>query len=1192
MNLRTLIRRSRRFHRRANFALLLGVAVGTAVLTGALLVGDSLRGSLRERALANLCGIRHVMSPGRFVNPDFGNDSIQRFIYLPASANANGRTASNLIVHDNPTIFLDRHQVPTSWDPSWRIWEAFRFVRNRSLPAITPVTRMLSPGVAVVSQTVSRELGVAQGDTITVSVPRTQKIAPDSPLGRKNSDEAKIRVDLPIHEEADSSFLVNFNINPAAAPSRSIYVDRQTLESHLGETGTANLFVSVDQSAPKGPWNLTVNDYGLPVRAAASLAASLLTTLDRDQSGSLEPREYRRRLAEVTVQQADANNDKTLTRGELQNYFRKKGYFALESDSLLLSPAAEKAALAAADKLGLKAAPTMVYLANSISDGTNAIPYSVVAALDPQLPPPLGPFLDPKEKPLADDEILLVDWPESPLSAKPGDKVTLTYFLPESEGKATEATATFKVRAKVPLTGVAADPDLTPAFPGITDKLSLGEWDPPFPYDNSKIKKSDEDFWDKYRATPKAYINPAAGRKLFGSRFGYATSIRIAAKSPDSIEDDAKDFETELLKQINPADFGFVFEDVRARALAASQGGTDFGGLFLGFSFFLIAAALLLVALLVRLAIDRRAGEVGLLLAAGFQLQAVRRLLLREYLGTTIWGALWGLALAIGYGWLMLQLLAWMWPEGSVGSFLQLHVEWSTLVVGFVGSVLMAFAAVWWALRTLNNISCVQLLRGTAATTESSVTTRRWLIVVSALLGIASIVTGLMVHGHEARAGSFFAGGGLFLVAGLLMFRAWLRQGRGSSPTPSMVRLGIHNAARNPSRSLLTAGLLAAASFLLIAVESFRRSPEADFARKTGGSGGFQFVATTELPIYQDPNDPTTGRKELLETLQREYQKDPTTQGRKLAAATQLLEATTFIPIRVRAGDDAGCRNLYRPDQPRLLGVPKRFIERGGFHFAKSLENIANPWELLNRRDGDAIPVFGEANTVAWMLHKALGDTLEVTDSKGEKRKLQIVGLLQDSIFQGELLMAEARLLELYPETSGYGMLLIETPADQVDDARSVIDSAFAERGLTVTPSIDRLRSYLAVENTYLSTFQVLGAFGLLLGACGLAVVMLRSMWERRGELALLRAVGFQSADLRKMVLAEIIYLVLVGLGLGVAAALASVLPQRITGQAVHLPWLPSALMLLSVVAIGLLTCLVALRGVLRAPIVAALRSE
>src|SRR5438105_15846162 len=50
----TLIRRSLRFHARAHLGVVLGAAIGSAALIGALVVGDSVKGSLRERALARV----------------------------------------------------------------------------------------------------------------------------------------------------------------------------------------------------------------------------------------------------------------------------------------------------------------------------------------------------------------------------------------------------------------------------------------------------------------------------------------------------------------------------------------------------------------------------------------------------------------------------------------------------------------------------------------------------------------------------------------------------------------------------------------------------------------------------------------------------------------------------------------------------------------------------------------------------------------------------------------------------------------------------------------------------------------------------------------------------------------------------------------------------------------------------------
>src|SRR6185295_18791670 len=106
-------------------------------------------------------------------------------------------------------------------------------------------------------------------------------------------------------------------------------------------------------------------------------------------------------------------------------------------------------------------------------------------------------------------------------------------------------------------------------------------------------------------------------------------------------------------------------------------------------------------------------------------------------------------------------------------------------------------------------------------------------------------------------------------------------------------------------------------------------------------------------------------------------------------------------------------------------------------------------------------------------------------------------------------LMAEDRFLKLYPDQEGYSFFLIETPADRRHQVADLLQTALAAQGFDVTPSDRRLEDYLAVENTYLSTFQALGGLGLLLGSLGLAVVLLRSVWERRGEMALLRALGF-----------------------------------------------------------------------------------
>src|SRR5580765_6238098 len=94
MTLRQLLRRSLVFHRRGNLAVLLGVAVGTAVLTGALLVGDSLRGSLRDRALRQIGWVERALVSGRFFRQptpqSFRGGHVDRGITLRATAEPGG----------------------------------------------------------------------------------------------------------------------------------------------------------------------------------------------------------------------------------------------------------------------------------------------------------------------------------------------------------------------------------------------------------------------------------------------------------------------------------------------------------------------------------------------------------------------------------------------------------------------------------------------------------------------------------------------------------------------------------------------------------------------------------------------------------------------------------------------------------------------------------------------------------------------------------------------------------------------------------------------------------------------------------------------------------------------------------------------------------------------------------------------
>jgi putative ABC transport system permease protein len=410
---------------------------------------------------------------------------------------------------------------------------------------------------------------------------------------------------------------------------------------------------------------------------------------------------------------------------------------------------------------------------------------------------------------------------------------------------------------------------------------------------------------------------------------------------------------------------------------------------------------------------------------------------------------------------------------------------------------------------------------------------------------------------------------------------------RGGSQT-ALARLAVRNSARSPLRSTLTIGLVAAATFLIVAISAFRLDPPESAEEPTSGTGGFPLLATSDQPIYQDLRTP---------------------EGRADAGFgdgdNAKIASATVIPLRVQSGDDASCLNLYQSRQPRVLGVSEELIERGGFAWsatsADTDDERANPWLLLRRHiepedrsRAPSVPVVLDQNTATYSLHlRGVGDRLTIANDRGSEVTLQVVGLLKNSIFQGDLIIGEKAFTALYPNVSGHRMFLVGQGNSKatIEELERSFETALGDYGLDVEQTRDRLVAFMAVQNTYLSTFQSLGALGLLLGTFGLAAVQLRNVLERRGELALMRATGFRRRRLAEMVMLENAALLFFGLGAGIVAALVAILPNLLSGNA-SIPWMSLAGTLALVLVVGLLAGLSAVRAMLRAPLLGALRGE
>ena len=1131
MHLLTLQHRSLVHHWRGSFAVLLGVAVATAVLTGALLVGDSLRGSLRAAVLERLGGVAcAVQSPG-FFREQLAADIAATAGYPYSCAAMAPVVLMRGSVSHAVTHAAARHVQVLGVDD--RFWQLdARKNQQHGEPAGHRVT---------LNQTLADDLGARPGDDVLVHIARPAAQSPETALGRR--DDTTLTLRLTIDRVLPACGLADFALAPGQAVPRNAFIPLATLQHALAQPGRVNtLLVSA------------VSDSDAPLLQALCQRCATLPDLG------------------LTLRTSEAHD-----------------YVSLESDAFLLAPPVEAAARAAAEAIGGRTAAILAYLANTIAVETRPdtiVPYSIVAAIDSSSDVLARmTLIDGAPVPaLAPREILLNDWTAQQLDARPADTFRLSYYVVGPAGNLATETATFRLAGVVRLAGAADDAGFAPDYPGVTDATALADWNPPFPIDLRLIHPQDEDYWQQHRTTPKGFICLADGQRLWAhdpERFGRLTALRAypAAAAPQ--------YEAELRRRLDVAQLGLRVDAVRTRALAASEGATAFGGLFLGFSFFLIVAAAMLITLLYRLGVEQRAGEIGLLLATGFRARRILGLLLGEGVLVALLGTAVGLLLAGGYATLMLAGLRSWWGTTIETSFLHFHATATSYVSGYLAGLLIALTSMTWALRGVTRASPRALLAGAAfagGAAPARTGSRAALVVavLAVVIGIACVALSFMTSAMPPVA-AFFLGGSALLVACLAGLMFWLRtearRPLRAGGTFARLRLGVRNARRHPGRSLVTAGLVACATFVITALQAFRVDVSRDAGAGVSGTGGFTLIAESDLPLLHDLSMPA-GRAALNFS----------------DAPQQVLAGVTFIPFRLRAGDEASCLNLYQPTQPRLLGATDRMIDRGGFAFAvsqaQSPEERRNPWTLLRRPlPAGVIPAIADEASARWQMHLGLGDDLEVTDELGRVVRLHLVALLQGSILQGEVIVAESQLVRLFPTLAGYAFYLIDTPPGRETEVAQGLTRELADYGVAVTPATRRLAELFSIQNTYLAAFQTLGGLGLLLGTIGLAAVMLRNVWERRGELALLRALGFSRGALVGVVLIENMFLVGTGLLIGLACAVLVDAPH-ILARATPVPWASLVLLFAVVFLAGLSAGLAALLSALRAPLLPALRSE
>lgn len=829
----------------------------------------------------------------------------------------------------------------------------------------------------------------------------------------------------------------------------------------------------------------------------------------------------------------------------------KTGGYELISDRIFI----DETILKEICRLIPSSAPVITYLGNRFDSGTGSTPYSFISALPSSLYSDI----------VAGNEMIINSWMAHDLSVGEGDTIRMYWYSPDSLNVLIEKRSDFIVRRIVDMKGIWADSLLMPDFPGISGKKSCSDWNAGVPVKMHEIRTKDEDYWNKYRGTPKAFISFEKGKELWGNNFGPATSIRF----PVGVTE--KEIEGKLTGSLDPYKMGFSITDPSADSFKAADESVDFGTLFLSLGFFLVLASMVLLSFAATSYFDSKKTHINILFALGFKNMWIAKLLFLEagitgFMGCFI-GSIGGYLVNI----IITGALNTVWNGAVQTDALNAHFSLVSLLSGFTLTFLTIMV---FMLIKINRY--LKRLNQKEKDIYKIPSPKNNLIIMLASVFVTVTLFVLSVLISEKQLVFSFATGTVFLLTLVLFWRHHYIGGFNTIPGRINNRKNLSNQyyTFNPSHAVTPILFIAAGIFTVFITSANRMSFNESHIKRKGGTGGYLLWCENTIPVKEDLNT-ESGR-------------------RKLGIDDDQLKEMRFVQMKRLAGNDASCLNLNHIKAPPLVGVdPADLIARGSFSFSRVVPSrgLGNPWQYLNLPpENNSIYGIADQTVLEWGLKLKTGDTLVLRAENGQPLNIIIAAGLQSSVFQGNVLIGKENFTKYYPSVSGSSILLVDGNRQLTDLYKSTLNERFENYGTNIERTTDRLASFNKVTNTYLSVFSMFGGLGMITGIAGLGFVLLRNYNQRKREFALLLATGFQVRKIRRLMFSEQMLILIAGVSSGVVSALIATLPSIKNNSSI--PWLFIIIMILAILITGLITLFISLRSVTGNSLVASLKKE
>jgi putative ABC transport system permease protein len=679
---------------------------------------------------------------------------------------------------------------------------------------------------------------------------------------------------------------------------------------------------------------------------------------------------------------------------------------------------------------------------------------------------------------------------------------------------------------------------------------------------------------------------------------------------------------------------GLEADPVKKEAIdQADTRGEIFSTLFVLFGQFSVAAGMLLIFLIFVMLASERKHELGIARAVGMQRAALVRAFAFEGALYALVASAIGSVAGVGVGWVMVRFLGRGFAGGSEDFRIVFSTGTQNVILAFCMGMVLTFAVVLISSWRVSRLNVVRAIRDIPEPDKKGRSVLGVLVaVLTPVAGAVALWQGLETRTTAFYLGGLslmLIGAALvarvlgisdrvaFSASGIILLALWLTPASITTPAdmargPEMffvsglalvvagVWLVIFNAdvilrvvvalfgrikglppvlktaVKYPTQSLFRTGMTLAmfmlVVFTLTAMNFIQAAMGAAFGDTQALSGGYEIRADAG---YADPIPDMNAALEGAKGLKSDI---------------EAVGQVSNLPAEVKQkGTDREPGSIY------VQGVDEGYSKSVGYDFQSTARGYGSDrgvWDALQTEQDVAVissslapqrnaSTFGPSVEPPVKLTGFYADDESLPDDlylrvedpeSGRTRELRVIGVLESSAsFAGQIVTSQKTLEGLagrpVPPQSYYFDLTDGTNAAAT--ART-LEKDFAQNGLQTELTAEVIRDSDATRRIVFLLLRGFMALGLVVGICALGVITARSVVERRQQIGMMRALGFQRGQVRFAFLIESSFVALLGLGFGVALGLAfsgtliDNIREGFPGMEYRVPW--SALVLVIVV--------------------------